>query len=482
MVMVHLHGLLLLNKLNDMDQNTEINEWLKNGPEQRLLDEIREINRKHDHIFVVLDDDPTGTQTMHDVPVVTTWSIEQLTDLFNEKCPVFYILTNSRSLSPEEAGNLVKNIARNLEEVSDKTNRNYNLILRSDSTLRGHHPEEMNAVLDILNYEPDLKIIYPAFIEGGRYTFKSIHYAKEGNRYIPCGETQFARDPSFGYNSSNLCDWIIEKTNGSVSTDQITSVTLDVLREESLDELTQRIRRIDKGNYLISDALTYSDIDKFCLALLRSQRSFIARTGASFVASVSGIEPREILTYDELKYKSENGGMIIAGSYVGKTTRQMNSLIEHTDIVEKVVDVKKLLKRKDTNDYLHELSDSIQTLLLNKEDVLIYTSREVVTADDIEDNLDIGKRISTFISDLVGSLSVTPSYLIAKGGITSSDIATKSLAVKKARIIGQILPGIPVWELGKESKYPGMPYVIFPGNVGDDKALLSAYERIKGIK
>lgn len=482
MVTVHLHGLLLSNKLNDMDQNTEINEWLKNSSEQRLLDEIREINRKHDHTFVVLDDDPTGTQTMHDVPVVTIWSVESLIDLFNEKCPVFYILTNSRSLSPGEAGNLVKKISRNLEVASDKTNRNYKLILRSDSTLRGHHPEEMDAVLDVWNEEPDLKIIHPAFIEGGRYTFRSIHYAKEGNRYIPCGETQFARDPSFGYNSSNLCDWIIEKTNGRVSTEQITRLTLGALREESLEEITRRIREIDKGNYLISDALVYSDIDKFCLALLKSQRSFIARTGASFVASVGGIEPRELLDYSELKYKSENGGIIIAGSYVEKTTRQINSLIGYSDIVEMILDVKQLLQQKDNNDYLKELSDSIQTLLLNKEDVLVYTSREVVTADDIDENLDIGKRISAFISGLVGSLSVTPSYLIAKGGITSSDIATKSLAVKRARIMGQILPGIPVWELGKESKYPGMPYVIFPGNVGDDKALLSAYERIKGIK
>jgi len=482
MVTVRLQELLLLNKLNYMNRNIEINDWLKNSPEHRLLNEIRDINQKNDHTFVVLDDDPTGTQTMHDIPVVTTWSFEQLRDLFNEKCPVFYILTNSRSLSPGEAKKLVRKIARNLEKVSDKTKRNYKIILRSDSTLRGHHPEEMDAVIEIWNYEPELKIIHPAFIEGGRYTFKSIHYAKEGTRYIPCGETQFARDPSFGYNSSNLCDWIIEKTHGRVSTDQITRLTLDALREESIDELTHQIREIDKGNYLISDALTYSDIDKFCLALLKSQRTFISRTGASFVASVSGVGSRDLLDYSEFKYMSENGGMIIVGSYVDITTRQINTLIEHTDIIKKVIDVKQLLQRKDAKDYLHEISDSIQTLLLKKEDVLVYTSREVVTSNDIVDNLDIGKRISTFISDLVGSLSVTPSYLIAKGGITSSDIATKSLAVKRARIMGQLLPGIPVWELGKESKYPGMPYVIFPGNVGDDNALLSAFERIKGIK
>jgi uncharacterized protein YgbK (DUF1537 family) len=61
--------------------------------------------------------------------------------------------------------------------------------------------------------------------------------------------------------------------------------------------------------------------------------------------------------------------------------------------------------------------------------------------------------------------------LIAKGGITSSDIATKSLKVKLAMVAGSILPGVPVWKLGEESLFPGMHYVIFPGNVGGDDAL-----------
>ena len=123
--------------------------------------------------------------------------------------------------------------------------------------------------------------------------------------------------------------------------------------------------------------------------------------------------------------------------------------------------------------------DLVQNHIKKNQDLLIYTSREDITTDDASKSLNIGNKISTFISDLISALSATPSFLIAKGGITSSDIATKSLQVKKAKVMGQILPGIPVWELGEESKYPGMPYVIFPGNVGDDRALLDAFYRIK---
>nr|GEX57316.1 ketose-bisphosphate aldolase, class-II [Tanacetum cinerariifolium] len=59
----------------------------------------------------------------------------------------------------------------------------------------------------------------------------------------------------------------------------------------------------------------------------------------------------------------------------------------------------------------------------------------------------------------------------SQGGITSSDIATKALEAKRAKIVGQALAGVPLWQLGPESRHPGVPYIVFPGNVGDSNAL-----------
>ena len=73
-------------------------------------------------------------------------------------------------------------------------------------------------------------------------------------------------------------------------------------------------------------------------------------------------------------------------------------------------------------------------------------------------------------------MTVTPAFVIAKGGITSSDVGTKALAVKRANVLGQIRPGIPVWQTGEESKFPQTPYVIFPGNVGENTTLREAVE------
>jgi uncharacterized protein YgbK (DUF1537 family) len=79
---------------------------------------------------------------------------------------------------------------------------------------------------------------------------------------------------------------------------------------------------------------------------------------------------------------------------------------------------------------------------------------------------------------LVQRITATPRFLVAKGGITSSDIATGGLGVRRAHVLGQLIPGVPVWRLGAESRFPGMAYVVFPGNVGDDRALAEGMTRL----
>jgi len=105
------------------------------------------------------------------------------------------------------------------------------------------------------------------------------------------------------------------------------------------------------------------------------------------------------------------------------------------------------------------------------EDVVLYTSRRLITGDDAERSLAIGRRVSDSLVAIVRSLAARPRYVLAKGGITSSDIATQGLGVKRALVLGQILPGVPVWQLGPETRYPGLGYIVFPGNVGGPQAL-----------
>jgi uncharacterized protein YgbK (DUF1537 family) len=73
---------------------------------------------------------------------------------------------------------------------------------------------------------------------------------------------------------------------------------------------------------------------------------------------------------------------------------------------------------------------------------------------------------------------VRPGFIIAKGGITASDVGTKALRVRRATVMGQIKPGVPVWMTDSGSKFPHMPYVIFPGNVGETATLREAVENL----
>lgn len=111
---------------------------------------------------------------------------------------------------------------------------------------------------------------------------------------------------------------------------------------------------------------------------------------------------------------------------------------------------------------------------------MVYTERTLLVPDskDPEEALRLSVKISDALTGFVTKLAVKPSFIVAKGGITSSDVGVKGLQVKRATVAGQILPGIPVWRTGAESRFPGIAYVIFPGNVGDVDSLRKAYRKL----
>jgi uncharacterized protein YgbK (DUF1537 family) len=176
---------------------------------------------------------------------------------------------------------------------------------------------------------------------------------------------------------------------------------------------------------------------------------------------------------------SEGGGLVIVGSYVPKTTSQLNSLLNQTNIRGVEINVESLLDDARQQAEIARVAGQADEALRQNEDVVIYTSRKLVTVTDAEQSLSIGRRVSDSLVALVRSISVRPRYILAKGGITSSDVATKGLDVRRAIVAGQILPGVPLWQLGAESRYPGVPYIVFPGNVGDENAVASVVKALK---
>ncbi|GAA0181455.1 four-carbon acid sugar kinase family protein [Clostridium sediminicola] len=448
-------------------------EWSEN-----LVPEIDGLLKKTKSKLVVLDDDPTGTQTVHDLPILTEWSTNILEEEFNnDEYNAFYILTNSRAMAEEKALALNNEIAENLKEAAKNTDSSFALVSRGDSTLRGHFLKEVDALQEALQEKFDGWILFPYFLEGGRYTANDIHYVREGDDFVPAGLTPFADDHTFGYKSSNLKEWVEEKTNGNVKKEDVVSITLDDIRKAGPDKVKEKLMNLSNSQICIVNAFTYKDVEVFVKGLLEAEGSgkkFLYRTSSSFVKTRAGNISRNLLSKEELNVNKGGGGLLIVGSYVPKTTKQVQTLINETDIESIEIDVSLLIDEETRGNEIKSIAKKVDSILEKEKDVAIYTSRKVIKGDEAKSSLAKGNFISDGLIEILHSIESIPRYVIAKGGITSSDIATKGIGIKRAVVMGQILEGIPVWKVGKEGRYPDSSYIVFPGNVGDEHALADA--------
>ena len=447
-----------------------------------LLEEIKKNKKK----IVVLDDDPTGVQTVHDISVYTNWTKDSVRKGFDEENNLFYIMTNSRGFTAEETTKAHLEIAAVVDEVSKETGKEYIFISRSDSTLRGHYPLETEILA--AEYEKntgsiiDGEIMCPFFKEGGRFTIDNVHYVKYGDDLVPANETEFARDKTFGYKAANMNDYIEEKTGGKFKADSVIGISLEDIHDVNIDKIEEQLMAVKDFNKIIVNAIDYVDVKVFCVAMYRAMakgKVFMFRTAAGIVKVMGGVTDQPLLTREQMIVKdTDHGGIIVIGSHTEKTTRQMEALKANENIRFVELDASLV---KDEEAFAKAVDDCIkieEECIAAGQTVCVYTSRALITADtgDKEDELRLSVKISDAVQSLVGRLSVVPSFVIAKGGITSSDVGTKALAVQKANVLGQIKPGIPVWQTGPESKFPQTPYVIFPGNVGEDSTLKEAAE------
>ncbi|MBL9192930.1 MAG: hypothetical protein JNJ82_11310 [Opitutaceae bacterium] len=430
---------------------------------------------------VVLDDDPTGTQTVRDIPVLTTWGVPELAEELASAHPGFYLLTNSRSLSRVDTVALHRQIATHL--LAAAAGRPFTVVSRGDSTLRGHYPAETDALAGVLG-PMDLTVIAPFFEAGRRLTLDAIHYLADGDMLIPVAETPFARDPVFGYSHSSLPEWIEEKTGGAVTSSQVHSLPLARMREGGPASAAEWLRRLPEGAVCVANAVCTADIEVFAAAAVAAEQSgrrILYRTAAALAAARLGQRPQALLGPDAFLRSSGRGGLIVAGSFVPKTTVQLARLREVHAVQSIELPVEALLDSGRRPQVVHQALADVEAGLAAGRVVLLATSRCLVTGANEAANLEIGRQVSEALVEVTRRLSQAPCYLIAKGGITSSDLATLGLGVRRAMVAGQLLPGVPVWRLGSETRFPSMPYVVFPGNVGDDQALADAVTRLSPL-
>lgn len=451
-----------------------------------LLPTIRARSAKLGRTIVVLDDDPTGTQTVADVPVLTTWSVDALAVEFDASEPIIFVLTNSRALVTQAAEQLAIEIGTNLVAASEATGRQFLVVSRSDSTLRGHYPQEVDSLAAAIGLPDAPQIVLPFFEEGGRVTIADVHYVVDAGRLIPAAKTPFAKDASFGYENSNLNDWVREKFNGAGRpAPNVQSVSISELRCEGPAAVEERLSSLADGDVCIVNAVETRDVEVFAAAAIETELKgthLVYRTAAGVVRTFAGQDQKHLLGGQQLVDPNVDAGLIVAGSYVPKTTRQLEQLellSRKHRIPLKIVtlDVHKILSGADAQE-VDRAATVANEHLAEGTHVVLRTSRNLVTGSSSTASLHIGQAVSDALISTVNQITKPLRFLIAKGGITSSDVATKSLGIRRATVVGQILPGVPVWRTGPESTRPDICYVVFPGNVGNDNALFEAFKKL----
>jgi len=458
---------------------------------------IRRLRAMDGRLLAILDDDPTGSQAVHDVQVVTILDEAAYEDAFAaaaDGTASCFVLTNSRSLPGGAAAALTADAARGLLATAARRTSGesslpgcapLDLISRSDSTLRGHVIEEITALSGVLSEKagagPDGVLFVPAFIEAGRLTIGDVHWARGEEGMVPVGETEFAQDRVFGYATSNLREFLAAKS-GAFTPDAVASISLADIRSGGGSRIREVLAAARDGRWIVVNAAAYSDLETVAHAVLlaeRSGQSFLFRTGPSFVRALSGIEPRPPLRGHDLAPARKRGeragngahGLIVVGSHVGQTTRQLDALMAKRILTPVELEVAEVING--ARDVVSTAAKRVTTALRHS-DVVLYTSRKVILADAGQDDLAVARAVSAALAATVRlSLASEPAWIIAKGGITSHDVAVHGLGIRRAEVTGQLFPGlISVFRPADATPAAiGMPYVVFPGNVGGVDAL-----------
>jgi uncharacterized protein YgbK (DUF1537 family) len=433
--------------------------------------------------LVVLDDDPTGSQTVHGCLLLTRWDVDTLREALLDASPLFFVLTNTRGMEAQRAETLTREVCRNLRSALVALAREGRaiepiLISRSDSTLRGHYPVETDAIGDELG-PFDAHFLIPAFIEGGRITRGGVHYLLVDGDLVPVNETEFARDSVFGYSNAFLPDYVEEKTRGRIRAARVEHFGLAEIRAGCLD----RLFGLSGNVACVVDAESHADLAAFAAdlrAATRRGKRFLCRSAAGIVSALADLPPQPVAAEDMRRYvRDGRPGAVVVGSHVEKTTRQLQHLLREPGVVPVEVDVSRLLDRAQA---VHEdVLEQIAAAHLRSHTAVIFTSRRELRFADERARLAFGELVSAFLMEIVRRLPDDIGFLISKGGITSNDVLSQGLALRTARVLGQILAGCSVVRCpAHHPQFPDLPVVIFPGNVGDERALATVYRRLAG--
>ncbi len=433
--------------------------------------------------IIAIDDDPTGSQTVHSCLLLLDYSIETLVAGLKDASPLLFILANTRALPAPQAAEVTRIVCQNLKVALAITGiTSYLLISRSDSTLRGHYPLETDVIAQELG-PFDAHFLIPAFLEGGRITRESVHYLLVQGQPFPVHQTEFAQDAVFGFRHSYLPDYVAEKTQGRTPADQVIRFCLPEIRRGCLEHLLT----LTDNRCGVVDAEIPSDLQAFAQDLLQATqqgKKFLLRSAAGIIAALAGLPPQPIAPEAMAHYtRGLRPGVVLVGSHVPMSTQQVAELLKEPGTAAVEIPVGDLLTGATADNLLAQTLAHLHQVYAQGLTPVVFTSREELQFSDTTQRLNFGITVSSLTWGLVQQLPEDLGFLVSKGGITSNDVLSKGLALTSARLLGQIMPGVSVICTAPDHpRYALLPVVIFPGNVGGPEGLALVYRRLSNVR
>ena len=437
---------------------------------------------------IVIDDDPTGSQTVHSAPLLLRWDPDSLRRGLRHSSPLLFVLANTRALEPEAARERVREICRGLRlvlaelEVAGELDR-WLVVSRGDSTLRGHFPLEVDVIAEELG-PFDATLLVPAFLPGGRTTRGGVHYL-HGE---PVHTTDFARDRLFGYSNSFLPEWVAEKTGGVIPAEAVERLDLAEL-DGPAEALQARLTSFGAQHVVAVDAERPEQLEALGEAVWRSERRLLFQSAASLINGLVPLPPQP-LDCSGLAVLRRCGAsgkrlpvLVVVGSHVPLADQQVGQLLKDPACEGVEISVTKLarvLEGPAAPELIRSLERSwlaqLQAALDQGRTPVLFSSRGELVCASAEERRRFGLALAALMARLAAALAPQLGLIISKGGITTHTLLANGLGLDGVELQGQILPGLSVVLTPAEATVPGLPVITFPGNLGDASGLHQAWQ------
>jgi uncharacterized protein YgbK (DUF1537 family) len=446
--------------------------------------------------IVVIDDDPTGSQTVHGCPLLLRWDAATLAAGLAHPSPLLFLLANTRALDPGESGRRLRDICGALRAAIAAAGIEHWLVVsRGDSTLRGHFPLEVDVIAEELG-PFDATFLVPAFLEGGRTTVNGVHLL-HGR---PVHESAFARDRLFGYGTSDLAEWAAEKSGGRIAAGAVRRIGLAEL-EAGGAALREQLASLAANAFVAVDAEQPRQLAELGAAVREltapaaagrwgRPRRFLFQSAASLLNGLADLPPpaRCGAELAGLRRRDAGGaplpGLVLVGSHVPLADAQLAQLLAEPGcggVEVQVAQLQRVLEGPVPHHLLASLEQEwhgrLLRLLESGRTPVLSTSRGELLCRHAAERRALGIALAEVMARLAASLAPRLGYLISKGGITSHTLLADGLQQTMVALQGQLLPGLslvlPAQDADPASQ--GLPVLTMPGNLGEADTLRQAW-------